>query len=33
MLINAKTGKQRHLSQANPTENMAWDNHFVARKI
>jgi hypothetical protein len=33
MLINAKTGKQRHLSHANPTVNMVWDNHFITRKI
>jgi hypothetical protein len=33
MLINAKTGKQRHLSHANPTENMAWDNHFITHAV
>ncbi|MFT5453510.1 MAG: hypothetical protein ACI9N9_003022, partial [Enterobacterales bacterium] len=33
MLINAKTGMQRHLSHANPTVNMVWDNHFITRKI
>ncbi|MFT5226833.1 MAG: hypothetical protein ACI8XX_002599 [Polaribacter sp.] len=33
MLINAETGKQRHLSYAYSTGNMAWDNHFITRNV
>lgn len=33
MLINAKTGKQRHLSHDNPTKKIAWDNHFATSII